>query len=245
MSKPVFSFIAPAVRSGFYERFYASANLENDIPFEVIFVGDEKPKKKIGKNFHYIYTGVKPAQCWEIAARNATGDYLIVVADDIVLSNNFLHNLENYINIKSDDTFISFRLCIDGVMKDHWFYYGKEKYPIGASGAFEREHWHKIGGIDQRFIYMGWDLDLQFRFRETKDFFVTPDCWIEELRDAHKIKRRASKIVSKEKEVKMLDDLWMDEKGNKSDHRKEKVLSYDDKNILTKSQGNNLPKVWK
>ena len=47
MSKPIFSLIAPAVRSGFYKRVYDSACYKNKIPFEVIFVGNEKPKEKI------------------------------------------------------------------------------------------------------------------------------------------------------------------------------------------------------
>ena len=84
MSKPVFSLIAPAIRSDFYKRVYDSVSKGNKIPFEIIFVGNNKPKIKMPDNFHYIYSNVKPAQCLEIAARNAQGEYLIPLADDEV-----------------------------------------------------------------------------------------------------------------------------------------------------------------
>ena len=98
MSKPVFSLIAPSVRSAYYQQVYDSIARDAKVPFEFIFVGNVEPLKKIADNFHYINTNVKPAQCVEIAARNATGDFLIPIADDITFSDNFLNTILKNIN---------------------------------------------------------------------------------------------------------------------------------------------------
>jgi GT2 family glycosyltransferase len=248
MSKPIFSLIAPAIRSKFYERVYNSISFENDIPFEIIFVGHKNPDKKMPQNFHYVYTKVKPAQSLEIAARNASGDYLIPVSDDLLFSEGFLKNTLKYIEEKGKDVFITYRLAINGEMKDDWIHLlsvdKKIEYtPLGATGVFDRKIWHKLGGIDKGFYYAFSDSDLQLRFRETRDIFITPDCWINESRDAHKGSRRASKIISMKSERIFFNKFWV--KNNKFvGKRLEKVIPFDDKDILIKNQGRNAKGGW-
>ncbi len=252
MSKPLFSLIAPAIRPKFYERVYNSISFDNNIPFEIIFVGHKKPDKKMPDNFHYIFTKVKPSQSLEIAARNASGDYLIPVSDDLLFSDGFLKNTLKYIEEKGKDVFITYRLAIDGEMKDDWIYLlsvkKHKKSPIrytrlGASGAFDRKIWHELGGVDKRFYYAFTDSDIQFRYRETRDFFITPDCWINESRDAHKGSARASKIINIQHERSLFNKLWV--KDDKFvGKRLEKVIPFDDKDILIKNQGRNSKGGW-
>lgn len=248
MDKPIFSLIAPAIRSKFYERVYNSISVGHNIPFEIIFVGHKKPDKKMPQNFHYIYTKVKPSQSLEIAARNASGDYLIPVSDDLLFSEGFLKKTLNHMENKGKDVFITYRLAINGEMKDDWTYLLSSdkniKYTLlGGSGVFDRKIWHELGGIDKRFYYAFADSDVQLRIRETRDVFITPDCWINESRDAHKGSRRASKIINMKSERIFFNKLWV--KNDKFvGKRLEKVIPFDDKDILIKNQGRNTKGGW-
>ncbi len=58
----------------------------NKTPFEVIFVGNVRPEFKLPRNFKFIYSEVKPAQCYHIASKEAQGDCLVHVADDFWFS---------------------------------------------------------------------------------------------------------------------------------------------------------------
>lgn len=104
---PVFSMVAPAVR-GKYTEFCDSlqqtlpkvASDGHDtapVPFEIVFAGPNPPEEQMPDNFRYIQTNVKPAQCAEIAARYAVGEYLITAADDYSYSDNYLRKMYWYI----------------------------------------------------------------------------------------------------------------------------------------------------
>ncbi len=246
MSKPVFSLIAPAIRSNYYKRAYDSISQCNKTPFEMIFVGHQKPSHHISDNFHYIYSKVKPAQCLEIAARNAQGDYLISMMDDLKHSDNFLDRVCKHIE-ENSNSFVSFRLAIDGEMRDDWLHYDKKHgnhFALGASGAFETKAWHQMGGVDSGFIYAQADRDMQLRFRETRELFISQDCWQDEVRDAHKECLRASRTTDINIEKSILDQLWLNKNKKISRYRLEKVIPFDDKDILIKSQGRNVESIW-
>lgn len=249
MSNPFFSIIAPANRSKFYKRMYDSIGVNNKMPFEVIFVGNDPPDKSIADNFHYIETNVKISQCTEIAARNAVGDFLIQVADDWVLSEGFLNKIYDYILAKGDNTFISFSFAINGVMRDDWLCYRspdkKIRYcDMGITGAFDRKLWHEMGGVDNRFIYNFHEVDQHFKFRQHKELFITPDCWVDEIRDAHKYQRRASKILGQVEARKLFRKFWMKEEHVMSRIRLEPNMPFLDKDIMTKSQGRTVEGIW-
>lgn len=80
------SIIASAVRKQWFELFLNSL-VGAKIPIEVIFVGrlsQEEVKEFYNcPYFKYITTGdIKPAQCYEIARRAATGELIHFSADD-------------------------------------------------------------------------------------------------------------------------------------------------------------------
>jgi len=246
MSKPVFSLIAPSVRSAYYQQVYDSIARDAKVPFEFIFVGNVEPLKKIADNFHYINTNVKPAQCVEIAARNATGDFLIPIADDITFSDNFLNTILKNINSNPEKVF-SFNLLIDGKINDNFLYWHIRKSRdklVGASGVFERKMWNDLGGVDSRFIYINYDKDIMFRYMETKDLVIIPECFINENRYIHKSSRRASSVLDAICERDLFNSLWVNDDKKVSSKRLKKVNSFDDKDILIKSQGRNIESIW-
>ena len=55
-------------------------------PFEVVFCGPNIPNFELPRNFKFIYSTVKPAQCLEIALRQFLGEYVIHINDDFLFS---------------------------------------------------------------------------------------------------------------------------------------------------------------
>ncbi len=243
MGKPKYSFISAAIRDYYYKDFYDNVSINNEMPFEIIFVGPNPPKEKMPDNFHYIETNVKPAQCLEIAARNATGEYLIVSGDDIRYTDGFLNKLDRY-NCRLDDDkiYIAFRATVQGYSIDAGLVYDTKKplSPIvGVGGLFKKDIWHALGGLDKRFYGSLADMDLQLRFAEQgRTIFIPPDCVLNELKPGkHETKRTLlayRSIVSNARPL--LNLLWGEVNGTTSKGRLLPVQSFSDKNILTEDQ---------
>ena len=173
MSNIIFSAIAPAIRKENYKRCYNSFCQNSKVPFEMIFVGNNPPTEFIGENFKYIYSPVKPVQCVEIAAREAQGQHIIHIVDDIVFSNNFLDAIYQEINeIDTNLHLLSFTLYppyMEGsqpktcktIKTDN--YYGVE---IGSCVCIPRPLWKELGGLDRRFINSYFAVDLYLRCLE-------------------------------------------------------------------------------
>jgi hypothetical protein len=264
----VFSLIASAVREYGYQDFYDSFSKDTKVKFEIIFVGDNPPKKEIPENFNYIETSVKPSQCLEIAARNACGKYLIPVCDDYRVECGFLDRVYNWVSRVDDDkVFVGFRhkhvnreiqdigLCLDLSIKNSPI--------IGQSGVYRKDLWHKLGGIDNRFIYYLCDFDVQMRFFEYgMNIFIAPDCILIEHDVLPQCKDRTFLKNSEEKFDKMsfydllekqslaspclgrgaksrrlLRALWGMPDGRILNKRLSPVCSFEDKNILFETQG--------
>ena len=103
MEKPFFSIAFSAIRNNLYKRTYDSLSKDCNVPFEIVYAGYSPPTEKMPDNFRYIYTTVKPAQCVEIAARNSSGEFIILASDDISFSDGFLNKAHNWCNrIDSD-----------------------------------------------------------------------------------------------------------------------------------------------
>ena len=104
--KPKISFIAPSHRTQYWHNFYNS--IVTNLDFEVIFVTDIEPKEEEDPSrilteiwgekrelkylnndkskFKWIFSKTKPAQCFEIAYRQAKGDFIIWTGDDFIYS---------------------------------------------------------------------------------------------------------------------------------------------------------------
>src|SRR4030042_5938428 len=86
------SLCGSAIQTEYWESFCEHTS-KTRIPFEEIFVGPTKPSFSPPANFHYIWSVTKPAQCHEIAMRAASGRYVMLIADDILLNENALEAL--------------------------------------------------------------------------------------------------------------------------------------------------------
>lgn len=212
------------------------------VPVEFIFVGPNPPPEKMPENFTYIQTDVKSAQCVEIAARKATGDYLIVGSDDERFYGNFLDRLHNYIQrMDMDRVFITFRYSFHRVVRDDLLAVHR-KIPtstlLGVSGCFRRDLWNKLGGVDRRWVGSYADVDVQMRFYEYgMNPFIPPDCIIDEVMVDRKIDKKPRLYGRTGKGArKLFLKLWTDGVGNPLSKRLSVVEPFDDENILTETQ---------
>lgn len=170
MSKPVLSLFGSAVRPWLWTRFCASL-ASNEVPFEVIFVGDRLPLCKLPPFAHFVYSETKPAQCFEIAARYTTGDHLMNFTDDVVLSPGALDRLLAHHDRRTSHRQVSSGRFLWGDMAfndEHYrFLSGNlESPPVPVMGLMDRPLWEELGGIDARFLALNWDLDLAMRTYE-------------------------------------------------------------------------------
>ncbi len=240
--KPFFSIIGTSIRNSVYMDFYNSiSNGSKTDFFEIIFAGPNEPIEKMPKNFHYIKTGVKPGQCLEIAARYATGEYLIPSPDDFRFEPDFFNRLYRYtMRLDRDRYLISFRHRYSGCKPRDERLIFSNKIPnspvAGSSGCYRRDLWSEMGGIDKGFIFGATDIDMQLRFFERGlGLFILPDLIFTEI----SIDNQPSCLWRKvgKQDVKTLFKFWVDENINVSKKRLFPVESFNNDMILLKSQG--------
>ena len=82
-----------AIRPHLWMNLYNNLKNTNKSEFEIMFVGNVIPEFELPPNMKFIYSNVKPAQCWYIAATRVDGDYLINVADDLLFSDGALDDI--------------------------------------------------------------------------------------------------------------------------------------------------------
>lgn len=239
------SLVASAIRPQFWMELYNSLK-SNTVPFEVVFVGNKNPEFELPGNFRFIYSEVKPAQCFEIASRNASGDFLAVVSDDYEFSENALDKLyEKYCRVNRNEfrTLISCRYKLNGKVSDHALFYlwaNPTTPPTEMCALWPMDVFRKFGGADRRFIALYWNMDLTMRFFETggkleyvEDAFANELDSRQNLPDSQRLHKGKWPKIDRE----FLDRLWM----NGTDILSKRTLPFepfDDKDILTISQSN-------
>lgn len=235
---PKFSLIAPAIREHNYKKIYKHLRNDNDAKFEMVFVGDKPPRKKISSKFRYIYTEVGLPQCVEIAAREARGEYLICITDDIDFSPHFLDKIDSYlIRLHMDKMLIGNRFKSFGEFQNESMFFDVniDNSPvISFAPVYKKNLWHKFGGIDRRFKFGFHYIDLMMRFyEEGHNLFIIPDSWCNEFKD----KKISNGKFKKNKHYgrKFCNRLWVED-GEVVENRLLPVESFDDKDILTKDQ---------
>lgn len=243
---PVFSVLFSAIRHRLYRGFYDSLAAGAKVPFEVIFVGDNPPTEKMPDNFKYIYSKVKPAQCVEIAVRNACGKYILPCADDELFSPNFLNRLYDYtLRLDMDRVLITFRYSFVGVPRDGQLVFDPHILTssfIGLAGCYRRDLWNKLGGIDSRWVGCLCDMDMQMRFYEYgMRPFVTPDCIVEELPSPKTQEKEKDKLKlyyrCGNSARDLLLSLWVGKDRNPLKKRLLPIIPFVDRDITIRSQG--------
>src|SRR3990167_10199421 len=99
------SLVASAIKTNLWNDFMKSLE-SNSIDYEVIFVGDVKPECDIPK-LKWIYSKVKPAQCYQIGYNIAQGELISWTADDAIYSNRALDIIYDFHKKQNEDKLIT------------------------------------------------------------------------------------------------------------------------------------------
>jgi hypothetical protein len=245
---PIFSIVAPAYRNKMYEDVYNSFSKNNDISFEIIFVGDRPPQKKMPENFKYIFTTVKLSQCLEIAVRESIGKFIIVSPDDCLVSNNYLSILNNYINtLDMKKNFILPGWKWRNKIRKGYVSIANVSLIVSSTPCILKELWHYIGGIDKRFFTMWGLLDLYLRLIQLHiSQREVSDCYMIEIDPSHdklfteklKIGVRFTSSKARKIDHHISNCLWSNKFNSLC--RNSPVEPFSDDNILEVSQGPNM-----
>ncbi|MDE0758938.1 MAG: hypothetical protein OSB45_12325 [Pseudomonadales bacterium] len=233
---PKISIFASAHRPQNWMDLYKSIG-ENDVEFELVFVGPNQPDYRLPNNFRFIRSLVKPTQCLEIALRNTTADLVMNFADDCMFKGSRpLDRLyETYKNYNNDKIILSCKYMLDGEDQSECAYFDDMSSPVmPLCGLMSRNLLMSMGGIDKNFIAIMWDLDIAMRVHALGGDVILSDVFLEEDKD----KSAGSELCNEfwEHDRGLLKSLWT-KNGKVHFCRTKPVESFDDLNILKASQG--------
>jgi GT2 family glycosyltransferase len=213
---------------------------DNDVEFELVFVGPNKPSYGLPKNFRFIRTDVKPAQCVEIAVRNTAADLIMNIADDCEFATprplDKLYDL--YRSCNSDKAIVSSRYMENGIdmshSAHHFFAHDESTPVIDLCGLMSRRLFCDIGGVDKNFIAIMWPLDITMRIHALGGGVVMSDVYINEAKGRSAGSNLCAEFWKHDR--LFLEKLWTTD-GKVHLNRKSPVESFSDADILEASQG--------
>jgi hypothetical protein len=233
---PDITLYAAAIRVDTWLDFYDSIG-KNQVTFEVIFAGPNKPNYKLPKNFTYIQTNVKPVQCIELAVRQATADLIMHVVDDcrFIESSPLDHLYELYKEYNNPKLMLSPLIMAGGITihnaGHHLFEYDTTSPVVDSLGIMGKELYTSLGGADINFIATLADIDISLRGYKVGCTYIICDVGFDEITpyngiyDEYQYHDRA-----------LLDKLWSID-GKWTLDRTQPFEPFSDYKILEKSQG--------
>jgi hypothetical protein len=262
------SLIASAVRVQLYNLFLKSLE-GTTVKVEVVFAGNRPPECELyspdNVSFKYIKTAnIKPAQCYEIARRAATGEVIVWVADDCEFPNDVIgkayrywknkHDEKIVLSIQTKETGYNVPQCALFDMNVHRFFGGRINTPLMAPlGMISRKFLQEIGGFDRRYICGQYENDVVMRVIGVGGFvriFGGPDCFIdidhlgkswligESSNNDDFLNRPFAKGYPQDRAI--LESSWADGFNRVLQERRDAFKPYDGRDILTKTQSNTI-----
>jgi len=237
MQKPIVSVIASAIKTQYWAEFYAMLCAKNSIPFEIVFVGDVRPNFNLPENFIYIYNEASPIQCYETACRNAKGEFVWTLPDDLIIQPGTLDILYQYIKrLWNEKAILSPRYSgsTDSPAMDNLFCFDIDyRFPPIVVNMFMRKKvWQELGGFDKRFITLYAELDLQLRawWDGGHPFIIPGEQYVikERNQTTHRLTDSVLHLVESRG---FLDSLWKNSDGSYSRNRLEAVQPFTDDEI--------------
>ena len=238
MLTPTISIISSAARPENWQGLYENIG-SNHVSCEYVFVGPNAPKWNLPENFKYIKSNVKPSQCFEIAARHASGELLLWMMDDCLYTTDKpLDKLyELYLQQDNPKVIISSNYALP----DGWdrFFIGDMDSPrLALCGLLPARLWSELGGIDKIFIALCWAEDIAMNVLSIGGEVIMSDVFMdEEVEKAGKPRSRGSTLLKDHYSTDraLLERLWSTE-GIVHFERAEPVQPFSNDNIMRISQ---------
>ncbi len=233
---PQIGILAPAKRPQKWMELYESIG-QNDVEFELVFVGPNKPDYELPKNFRFVRSDVKPTQCLEIAFRNTTADLVLNIGDDcLFMTPRPLDRLyETYKTYNNAKLLLSCRSCTNGVDESHFahrFFTHDPNSPVMPLAALmSKKFFSDLGGLDRNFIAVMWPMDIAMRAYAVGGNVILSDVYLNE--------ESADSVLCSEfwrHDRGLIESLWT-KNGKIHFHRAKPVEPFSDVNILNASQG--------
>lgn len=262
------SIFASSVRTHLWKQLLDSLK-GTSVSVEIVFAGNaviENPPDDVeGVVFKYIETkNIKPAQCYEIAARKCTGEVLVWAADDCEFPDDVIGKAYRFykehcshkdiVCIRSRENYGSWQEC-DGTK--HFFDNHNHDAPKMAPLAMvSREYYHELGGADRRYICGQWENDIVMRlYNDGGKLHMFEEAYIElDHINKHGILRgvdlKRSFAMGFASDRKILEGAWHNTSGNlvKIDGKFVRFDSgfepYVEEDIRTKTQSFNLANLF-
>ncbi len=249
------SLIAAAIRPWLWKEFLDSLKTTN-ISYEVVFSGHCIEKEVISflkeyPEFKYIYTErIKPSQCYQTSLMQSKGEMISWVADDCVFSKNLYEKAYRYWkSLGNEKVALSIQTVEDNYkynMNDHSFVGFDRSTPLMAPVVLmSRKVMDKIGGFDRRFVTGQYENDAIMRLYEAGGsvlIFKDGECLIDHQKK-HQGEHKFRAGFTKDRQV--LESIWGKRGELLHTGKSLKHEPYSDKDILTKSQSNNNPSIWR
>lgn len=267
------SLFASSVRPQLYESFFKSLE-GTSVEYEVVFAGHIDTTDdhsihytdlcvwKVDDELKYIKTeNIKPSQCYEIARRHCQGEVVVWVADDCEFPNDVIGKAYRYwkeqgnekliLSIQTKENGLGQKEMVAIDMNVHRLFGGQKSTPLMAPlGMMSLEYLEQLGGIDRRYICGQYENDIVMRVyadKGTVEIFGDENCAIE-IDHLGKCGGRNGFYnrpfgQGYPNDRKVLETSWVKDHGAMR-NRQDKFEPFEDVDLLTKSQSNNLPELW-
>lgn len=211
----------------------------NDVSFEIVFVGPNKPEFNLPINCKFIKSNVKPAQCFEIAARKTMGELIMPIGDDMEFTTERpLDKLYTaYHSYSNEKLILSCRFRRGGKVlpiENHRMFSLKDAPLTPMCGLVSRKLYMGMGGIDKRFIAVIFDLDTTMRIFALGGKVMFSDVEVEEFKNRSQGSDLCHEFWKHDKAL--WERLWLD-RGRVSFKRSMPVEPFSDYRIVENSQG--------
>jgi GT2 family glycosyltransferase len=238
MEPPEISIVGTAARPNNWLELYSSLG-NNDVSFEIVFVGPNPPTFGLPDNFKFIQSNVKPAQCIEIAIRNAKARLFMIMSDDVFFTSvKPLDYLYQAYQLYDDEKLILspkfMRSGKDLSITQTFWGDDRESPLLSVGGLMSKKIFFNLGGFDKNFIAIMADVDYMMRIWETGGQVILADIYLEE----NKSKSNGSRLCSDywEHDRQLLLNLWS-KNNTLLKNRAAPVESFNNVKLMAKSQG--------
>ena len=257
------SLFASSVRPELYPAFFKALE-GTTVPYEVVFAGhttkEEIEKSFTSLNFKYIHTArIKPAQCYEIARRACQGEVVIWCADDCLFSDDVVGKAYDFWK-NCNDSKVILSMITKERYDQNYFLTDLDAHTLRGKGTplmapiamMSQEYLERLGGADRRYICGQYENDIVMRIYQDggtliqfKDCPLVIDHFVGHggVTTEEGYARPFAQGYPNDRHV--LETSWIDDIYLRvSKTRLDAFEPYEDKDILTKSQSNNLAERW-